>query len=238
MGYFMIKIHDTQLKKYFTKEIDKNIALVLLPKNKDALTIAKEFVLDAMESGVKQIIKIGSLGPWRLMHGQFDSFIKESGIPYTSFDIAPLMSHIFIEQYKDKVLYDYRYNAPAPYLDPRCLVKAIEQSVGNKTHYNKNYKCTGEKQYTITDITDILDKNNYPVNRIENTTNNKIHKMTFDNHDFLMMSKIADHYKKGWYPGITTDLQVNFGLSGRNFEQFILQDQNIYSNIHDDDRYL
>ena len=87
----MIEINDTQLKNYFTKKIDKDIALVLLPKNQDALTIAKQFVLNAMDSGVKQIIKIGSLGPWRLMHRQFDSFITESGIPYTSFDIAPLM---------------------------------------------------------------------------------------------------------------------------------------------------
>ena len=234
----MIEINDTQLKNYFTKKIDKDIALVLLPKNQDALTIAKQFVLNAMDSGVKQIIKIGSLGPWRLMHRQFDSFITESGIPYTSFDIAPLMSHIFIEQYKDKVLYDYRYNAPAPYLDPRCLVQAIEQASGNKVHYNKNYKCTGTKQYTITDIKSVLDKTNNPVEKIENTHNNKIHKMTADNQDFTMMSRLADKYKKGWYPPITTDLQANFGLSGRTFEQFVLQDQDVYSVSHDADRYL
>jgi hypothetical protein len=234
----MIEINDTQLKNYFTKKIDKDIALVLLPKNQNALTIAKEFVLNAMDSGVKQIIKIGSLGPWRLMHSQFDSFIKESSIPYTSFDIAPLMSHIFIEQYKDKVLYDYRHNAPAPYLDPRCLVQAIEQAAGNKVHYNKNYKCTGTEQYTITDIKSVLDRTNNPVEKIENTHNNKIHKMTADNQDFTMMSRLADNYKKGWYPQITTDLQANFGLSSRTFEQFVLQDQDIYSISHDADRYL
>ena len=234
----MINIQHTQLQNYFTKPFDKDIAFVLLPKTKDSLQVAKKFVLDSMQSGIKQIIKIGSLGPWRLMHNQFDSFLKESDIPYTSFDIAPLMNHIFIEQYKDGVLFDYRNNAPAPYLDPKCLVGAIEQAIGNEKHYNQNYKCTGSKQYKITDIKDMLNANSYPVTSIEKTTNNKIHKMTDSNQDFIMMSHIADKYQQGWFPAITNDLEVHFQLKNRTFEQFLSQDSSIYKNTQDADRYL
>ena len=234
----MITIQDTQLKNYFTKEYNEDISFLLLPKNKDTLKTAKEFILKAKDSNIKQIIKIGSLGPWRLIHNQIDCFLKESDIPYTNFNIAPLMNHIFIEQYKNNTLFDYRNNSPAPYLDPKCLVGAIEQAVGNEKHYNKNYQCTGELQYTIKDIEKILNQNGYQVDKIENTTNNKIHNMTDDNHDFIMMYIIADNYQKGWYPPITDDIQTNFNLKSRTFEQFLAQDSSIYKNTHDADRYL
>ena len=89
----MITIQDTQLKNYFTKEYNEDISFLLLPKNKDTLKTAKEFILKAKDSNIKQIIKIGSLGPWRLIHNQIDCFLKESDIPYTNFNIALVHTH-------------------------------------------------------------------------------------------------------------------------------------------------
>jgi len=203
--------------------------------------MTKKFVVSAMNSNIKQIVKIGSLGPWRLVHNQIDKFILESGIAYTSFDIAPLMNNIFTEQYinQDNTLLDYRDNAPAPYLDPVCLASAIEQSIGNDEHYNKNYKCTGDTQYTITDIKDILIEKGYPVEQIIDTTNNKLHKITDGNPDSVMMDHIGNRYKtEGWFPLISDDLKDNFGLEGRSLEQFIIEDQHIFKQRLENDNCL
>lgn len=105
---------------------------LLLPKKQNTLELGKQFIIKAMDSKIKQVIKIGSLGPWRLIHGQLDKFMLESGIAYTSFDIAPLMNNIFTEQYNDGILLDYRDNAPAPYLDPVVLATAIEKALERK----------------------------------------------------------------------------------------------------------
>tara|TARA_Y100001937_G_C7086530_1_gene315612 strand:+ start:471 stop:1250 length:780 start_codon:yes stop_codon:yes gene_type:complete len=221
--------------------LDSDIVFLLLPKTKDTLEMAKKFTVSAMDSNIKQIVKIGSLGPWRLVHNQIDKFILESGIAYTSFDIAPLMNNIFTEQYikEDKTLLDYRDNAPAPYLDPVCLASAIEQSFGKVQHYNKNYKCTGEIQYTITDIKDILIQKGYPVQDIKNTTNNKLHKLTDSNPDSVMMDHIGNRYKtEGWFPLISDDLKNSFQLEGRSFKQFITDDQHIFEQRLENDDCL
>ena len=225
----------------WTPLMDSDYIFLLLPKSKHTLSAVKQFVLKAMDSNIKHIIKIGSLGPWRLIHNQIDSFMLESGIPYTSFDIAPLMNNIFTEQYisDDKKLLDYRKNAPAPYLDPVCLSSAIEQCIGRKEHYNKNYKCTGDMQYTITEIKDILIAKGYPVNYIEHTTNNRIHKLVDADPDTMMMDHIGNRYKtEGWYPPVSLDLKNYFKTQSRTLEQFIDQDRNIFERRFINDRDL
>ena len=47
----MITIQDTQLKNYFTKEYNEDISFLLLPKNKDTLKTAKEFILNTITGG-------------------------------------------------------------------------------------------------------------------------------------------------------------------------------------------
>ena len=221
--------------------LKSDVVFLLLPKSKDTLEMVKRFTVSAMNSNIKQIVKIGSLGPWRLVHNQIDKFILESGIPYTSFDIAPLMNNIFTEQYtkEDKTLLDYRDNASAPYLDPVCLASAIEKSMGKEEHYNKNYKCTGETQYTITDIKDILIQKGYPVQNVKDTTNNKLHKLTDSNPDSLMMGHIGNRYKtEGWFPLISDDLKDSFELAGRSLEQFITDDHHIFEQRLENDNCL
>jgi len=221
--------------------LDSEVIFLLLPKNKDTLVQTKKFIISAMQSNIKQIIKVGSLGPWRLIHDQIDKFILESGIAYTSFDIAPLMNNIFTEQYnkQDNTLLDYRNNAPAPYLDPVCLASAIEKSMGKEEHYNKNYKCTGDTQYTIVDIKDTLIKKGYPVVNIQDTTNNSIHKITDSNPDSIMMEHIGDRYKtEGWFPLISDDLKNYFKLEGRSLEQFITEDKHIFEQRLENDNCL
>lgn len=225
----------------WTPLLDSDYIFLLLPKTKHTLQAVKQFVLKAMDSNIKHIIKIGSLGPWRLIHNQIDSFMLESGIPYTSFDIAPLMNNIFTEQYKADTgtLLDYRGGAPAPYLDPICLSSAIEQSIGRKEHYNKNYKCTGDMQYTISEIKDILIEKGYPVNYIEDTTNNRIHKLVDGDPDTMMMDHIGNKYKtEGWFPPVSSDLNKKFNTHARNLEEFIDQDKHIFSKRFTDDRNL
>ena len=148
-------------------------------------------------ANIKHIIKIGSLGPWRLIHTQLNSFLLESRIPYTSFNIAPLMNNIFTEQYDsdNKIFYDYRNNAPAPYLDPACLAKAIEESMGKEIHFNKSYSCTGNTQYTTKEVVEILKAKNYDVQKTQHITSSTIHSMKDDNNDFLITDKNASDIK-------------------------------------------
>lgn len=222
--------------------LDSEVVFLLLPKTKDTLAMAKKFIVTAMDSNIKQIVKIGSLGPWRVIHNQLDQFILESGISYTSFEIAPLMNNIFTEQYikESKTLLDYRNNAPAPYLDPRCLASAIEQSMGNTQHFNKSYRCTGDKQYTITDVKKILNAGKkFPVENILDTTNNHVHKIIDTSPDSVMMEYIGKRYKaEGWFPPISQDLEKCFGVEGRSLEQFIEEDQHIFTQTLENDKCL
>ena len=240
-GDYNFLSYDLMSPETWTPLLKSDVVFLLLPKHKDTLAMTKKFIVSAMNSNIKQIIKIGSLGPWRLVHNQIDKFILESGIPYTSFDIAPLMNNIFTEQYtkEDKTLLDYRDNASAPYLDPVCLASAIEKSFGNEEHYNKNYKCTGDTQYTMTDVKDMLIEKGYPVQQIKDTTNNKLHKLTDSNPDSIMMGHIGDRYKtEGWFPSISDDLKDYFGLEGRSLEQFITEDQHIFEQRLENDNCL
>ncbi len=240
-GDYNFMSYDLMDEDTWTPLFDSDAIFLLLPKNKNTLQAVKQFVIKAMSSKIKHIIKIGSLGPWRLIHNQIDSYILESGIPYTSFDIAPLMNNIFTEQYvsEDKKLLDYRKNAPAPYLDPVCLASAIEQSICTKEHYNKNYKCTGDVQYTIEEIKNILVQKGYPVNSIEDTTNNKMHNLLDSDPDTIMMDHIGNRYKtEGWHPPISNDLAKHFKTESRTLEQFIDQDKKIFEKRFANDRDL
>lgn len=223
----------------WTPLLDSEVVFLLLPKKQNTLELAKRFIIEAMDSKIKQVIKIGSLGPWRLIHGQLDKFMLESGIAYTSFDIAPLMNNIFTEQYNDGILLDYRNNAPAPYLDPVVLATAIEKSIGKEEHYFKNYKCTGETQYTITDLKDILIKEGYPVTEVKDTSNNQIHKIKNTDPDSIMMDHIGNRYKtEGWFPLISNDMNHTFNLNGRTLRRFIADDRHIFTNRMENDNCL
>ena len=221
--------------------LQSSILFMILPKHANTLEYTKKFILQAMDSEVKHIVKIGSLGPWRVVHKQIEQFILQSEIPYTSFDCAPLMNHIFIEQYNvdTGVLLDYRSGAPAPYLDPICLATAIEHSVGNSDHYNKNYSCTGRHQYTIYDIKDILDANGLPVHKIDTTTNKNLHGLYDNNADFNMMNIISKKYQtQKWYPPVSNQIEEIFGCQNRTFDQFVKQDKELYKTVYIDDKYL
>ena len=240
-GDYNFLSYDLMDKGTWAPLLESDVVFLLLPKHKDTLAMTKQFVLSAMDSKIRHIIKIGSLGPWRLIHNQIDRFLLESPIPYTSFDIAPLMNNIFTEQYikEQQTLLDYRNNAPVPYLDPVCLASAIEQSINHDKHMNRNYQCTGSTQYTITDVGTILNNNGYPVHEIKDTTNNKVHNMTDTNSDFVMMGRIADRYKtEGWYPPISHDLKDSFGTESRTLEDFIHEDKDIFERRFADDGSL
>tara|TARA_R110001592_G_scaffold137678_7_gene355938 strand:+ start:5839 stop:6612 length:774 start_codon:yes stop_codon:yes gene_type:complete len=238
-GDYNFVSYDLQDPTTWSPLLNSDVVFLLLPKNKNTLESAKQFILTAMNSKIKHIIKIGSLGPWRLVHNQIDTFLKESQIAYTSFDIAPLMNNIFTEQYltEDKALLDYRDNAPAPYLDPKCLASAIEQSIDNDEHKNKNYRCTGDKQYTITQVSDILNSKGYPVTKIKPTTNQVLHKLS-DQNDEVLMTHISQRYMtEGWFPPVSDNLAKYFKTRSRTLEQFIDQDKNIFERrfINDGD---
>lgn len=225
----------------WTKLLDSEVVFLILPKHQHTLHHAKQFILKAMDSNIKQIIKIGSLGPWRLIHNQIDVFLSESGINYTTFDIAPLMNNIFTEQYDSikHTLIDYRGNAPAPYLDPRCLAQAIELSVNNPICFNRSYRCTGKMQYTIEDVKQTLITQGYPVQEIVTTTNARLHgndpTLT---EDYQLMDHMATKYiTEGWYPLISSDLE-SFGLQSRTLDQFIAQDQHIFTKRFANDSAL
>jgi hypothetical protein len=240
-GNYNYVSYDLMDTKTWTPLMESDVVFLLLPKHKDTLAMAKRFVLSARNSNVKHIIKIGSLGPWRLIHQQLDAFMMEAQVPYTSFDIAPMMNNIFTEQYDpaEHTLLDYRGNAPAPYLDPVCLASAIEQCVDRDEHKNRNYKCTGRIQYTIKEIRDVLNSKGYQVDVIKDTTNNNIHKMTDTNSDFVMMGHMAERYKtEGWHPNVSQDLPKYFNTHGRTLEQFIDQDRHIFERRFEDDSSL
>lgn len=224
----------------WTPLVNSDVVFLLLPKHKDTLDGTKKLILRLMDSSVKHIIKIGSLGPWRLIHNQIDTFIKESGIAYTSFDIAPLMNNIFTEQYiaEHHTLLDYRGGSPAPYLDPRCLASAIEQSVDNDNHKNRNYRCTGNTQYTISQVKDILNSTGFTVDKVETTSNQVLHDLK-DTNDQLLMTKISERYTtEGWFPPVSNDLKENFNTNARTLEKFISEDRHIFSKQFLDDKSL
>lgn len=240
-GDYNYQSYDIDDRDTWESLYQSEIIFLLLPKTKNILELTKEFVLGSLGTKLRQIIKIGSLGPWRLIHKQIDAFLSESHLNYTSFDIAPLMNNIFTEQYDqtNKILLDYRFDSPAPYLDPVALANAIEKSVGASEHFNRNYACTGATQYTIGQVKEILESKGFTVKKIEQTTNQKIHRMDNSTADFVLMESIAERYRtENWYPNVSTDLMSVFGEPVRTLDQFIDEDKDIYMKNFTNDRNL
>ena len=71
----------------------RNLFLIV-PKIPRALDHCKEFVYAAKQAGVKKIVKIGSMGSWRVIHNQIDAYIRDCGINCISFDISVLMNEM------------------------------------------------------------------------------------------------------------------------------------------------
>ena len=214
----------------------RNLFLVV-PKIPRALDHCKEFVYTAKQAGVKKIVKIGSMGSWRVIHNQIDAYIRDCGINCISFDISVLMNNIFTEQYVDGVLLNYRHDTPAPYLDPKTLAVAIEQAMNREALLNFNIKATGRYQYSIEDVKRILELNGYPVTSIETTHNNQLHKNAGVSADQRLMSAISDDYALGIYPLISTDLNM-FSATHRTLEDFVEQDSQYFLNLQEGDKNL
>lgn len=244
----------TQLGQYLNQNnhfVDYNIAdpsswsflneteclFYIVPKTADTVDNSKKFFLAAAEAKVKHIVKLGSLGPWRIVHKQLNEFIKECGIVCSNIDHAPLMSNIFTEQYQNQVLYNYRHHTPAPYLDPRALAALIEKLMSFEHPLSQNISVTGGKQYYIEDVKRILEQNSFPVIKIAETHNDQLHKNPSLTPDQQLMTKLGNEYALGKYPKVSTDL-ASFGLQSRTFEEFVVQDKEIYLRSFSGDKNL
>lgn len=209
----------------------------IVPKSNDTLLESKNFILAAKEAGVEHIVKIGSLGPWRVVHNQLNSFIRDCGIVCSNIDIAPLMNNIFTEQYQNKILYNYRHQTPAPYLDPIALATLIEKLMNTENPVDQNIQATGDQQYYIHDIRKILDNSNYTVNDIVETHNDKLHKNPSLSPDQRLMTILGNDYAKGKYPQASLDLS-EFCIHSRTFEEFVVQDKQFYQKRFAEDKNL
>jgi len=214
----------------------RNLFLVV-PKIPRALDHCKEFVYAAKIAGVKKIVKIGSLGSWRVIHNQIDAYIRDCGINCISFDMSVLMNNIFTEQYIGTTLLNYRHDTPAPYLDPKVLAKSIEQAMNREALLNFNIKATGRYQYSIEDVQRILEYNGYPVTSIKTTHNNQLHKNAGVSADQRLMSAISDDYELGIYPKVSMDLNM-FSAAHRTLEDFVEQDSQYFLNLQAGDKNL
>ena len=210
---------------------------LIVPKIPHVLEHCKNFIYTAKQAGVKKIVKIGSLGSWRVIHNQLDTYIRDCGINCISFDMSVLMNNIFTEQYVGTTLLNYRHDTPAPYLDPKALAEAIEQAMNREALLNFNIKATGRFQYSIEDVQRILELNGYPVTSIETTHNNQLHKNAGVSADQRLMSAISDDYALGIYPLISTDLNM-FGVTSRTLEDFVKQDSQYFLNLQSGDKNL
>jgi len=214
----------------------RNLFLII-PKIPYVLEYCKNFIYTAKQAGVKKIVKIGSLGSWRVIHNQLDVYIRDCGINCISFDMSVLMNNIFTEQYIGTTLLNYRHDTPAPYLDPKALADAIEQAMNREALLNFNIKATGRFQYSIEEVRDILELNGYTVKGIETIHNNQLHKNAGVSADQRLMSNISDDYALGIYPLISTDLNM-FGVTSRSLERFVAEDAQYYTNLQAGDKNL
>lgn len=211
---------------------------LIVPKTANTLDDSKKFILACREAGVKHIVKLGSLGPWRVIHNQLNEFIQAAGIFYSNINIAPLMNNVFTEQYNNNILFNYRHNTPAPYLDPKALAQLIEHLMNCDVSESASFSATGIQQYYIDDIRRILEANGYPVYAIEQTHNDKLHKNPSETADQQLMTMLGDDYSKGVYPAVSQDLETRFQIKSRSFEQFVIEDQQYYQKRFAQDKNL
>ena len=239
-GDYLYTSYDISNSDTWSDLLDSDAVFLILPKTETVLDDAKRFMLSAMDSNIKHIIKIGSLGPWRLIHSQLESFMREARIPYTSFDIAPLMNNIFTEQYNNGVLDNYRGRATAPYLDPVCLATAIEACVLDSSHYYKNYNATGIVQLGIEQVANTMIANGFPVTKIVDAQYAKSHTaMENYTHDFALMKTLGARYvTENWTPHASLDLKRVFNLDSRTLDQFIKDDKHIFTKHFAEDKNL
>lgn len=212
----------------FLNEID--CLFYIVPKTENTVDNSKKFFLAAAEAKVKHIVKLGSLGPWRVIHRQLNEFIKECGMICSNIDHAPLMNNIFTEQYNQetKTLINYRDKTPAPYIDPLALVRLIEHLMEINNPVSQDIIATGEKQYYIEDVKGILEKHGYVVNKIVQSHNDKMHKNPRLTPDQQLMTILGNDYALGKYPMVSDVLSRKFNIYSRTFEEFVEQDKQFY----------
>jgi hypothetical protein len=248
---------NSQIGQYFSKDLEfvsynisnlstweflnhtKNLFFIV-PKTPNTMEDSKRFVLSAREAGVEHIVKIGSLGPWRVIHNQLNQFIQSAGIVCSNINIAPLMNNIFTEQYNKEtgVLLNYRHQTPAPYLDPQALAQLIRFLMDQDNPTSQSINATGIQQYFIKDVQQALESNGYPVHSIENTHNDKLHKNPSLTPDQQLMTELGNDYERGLYPLVDNILWEEFCIGSRTLEEFIQQDQKYYEKNFAEDKNL
>jgi len=209
-----------------------------IPKKEKTLETTKRFFLYCSSTNIKHIVKLGSLGPFRLIHKQLDAFASECGFGITTINIAPLMNALFYEQYTNDILYNYRFKTPAPYLDPKVLVNVIESILGNSFYYGKEIDLTGDRQYYIEEVADLIQFYGFPVKEIQDIPYNKTHDIDDRDPDEILLSKLGRNYYLGWYPQVNLDTLKHFNLHHRTLADFILEDRSKYMKSYNEDKWL
>lgn len=209
-----------------------------IPKREKTLETTKRFFLYCASKNVKHVVKLGSLGPFRVIHKQLDAFATECELGVTTINIAPLMNALFYEQYRNNILYNYRFKTPAPYLDPAVLVSVIESVLGNPFYFGKELDLTGDRQYYIKEVADLFNFYGFPVKEIRDIPYNKTHDIDDRDPDEILLSKLGRNYYLGWYPQVNLDTLKHFNLRHRTLPDFILQDRHIFKKSFSEDKWL
>ena len=218
-------------------DLDK--IFMYIPKKAGTVEQTKQFLLYCADHGVKHIVKLGSLGPYRMIHQQIDSFANEAGLYITTLAIAPLMNAIFYEQYYDKVLYDYRYGGSAPYLDPEALAHVIHYTLHSNYVWKTPLYITGDEQYTIYDIALYMEDNGYDVESITDREYTKTHDIDLRNADEMLLSRLGEKYMHGWFPETSDTVKTLFPPStARTFGQFLADDKEKIAMRFEEDKWL
>lgn len=216
---------------------DIDALFLYIPKKPGTVEQTKKFFLHCADCGVKHIVKLGSLGPYRVVHKQLDVYAKEF-MNVTTLHIAPLMNALFYEQYKDRTLYNYRNNTSAPYLDPQVLIFIINKILGDSFYFNYELEITGETQYFIKDVALILDECGFPVEDVVNIPYSKTHDIDDRNADEILLARLGQRYYEGWFPKVSLTTQNHFRITSRSLVDFIHEDRHLLKLNYLEDCYL
>jgi len=217
-------------------DLDK--IFMYIPKKARTVEQTKEFLLYCADQGVDHIVKLGSLGPYRMIHQQIDSFANEAGLYITTLAIAPLMNAIFYEQYCNKVLYDYRYGGSAPYLDPEALAHVIHYTLHSNYVWKTPLHITGDEQYTIYDIALHMEDCGYDVESITDRVYTQTHDIDSRDADEMLLARLGEKYMHGWFPETSDTVKTLFYYSGRSFAQFLADDKDKIAMRFEEDKWL